>query len=81
MKAQSRRRERRNSIIGHLATRYQHVVNITTSEYGRKPHFLEGTGSIILDRINHLAYVLISERSHEEVCLEWQNATGKNSRI
>jgi len=76
MKAISRRRERRNSLIGHLSTRYQNVVNITTSEYGRKPHFLEGTGSIILDRVNHIAYVLLSERSHEEVCIEWKRATG-----
>jgi len=76
MKAISRRRERRSSIITHLSQRYNNIINLTTSEYGTKPHYLEGTGSIILDRINRIAYVLISERSHQESCAEWGKVTG-----
>jgi len=32
---------------------------------------LEGTGSLVLDRINQIAYVCISERSDLSLALKW----------
>ena len=37
------------------------------SEFENKGIFLEGTGSIILDRLNKLAYCSISKRSNEKL--------------
>jgi len=45
---------------------------MTTSEYGGCPHFLEGTGSLVLDRRNQVAFVVISERSHEVAVRDWK---------
>lgn len=72
MKAASRRRERRNSIIRYLSSFYTNQINMTVAEYGSNPHFLEGTGSLALDRKNQVAYVLLSERSHEVAVRDWK---------
>jgi len=42
---------------------------------------LEGTGSLCLDRVNKIAYVLISERSHDEVLKKWKTIVGYNEVI
>lgn len=71
MLAPSRRPERRRDIIEKLEAsgyRVSRVVDLTHHEdHGR---FLEGTGSVVFDHADHLAYANISPRTSEEVLTE-----------
>jgi hypothetical protein len=66
MEAENRRTERRRDIVESLADDYgfavRNVVDLTHHEQNR--HFLEGTGSMVLDRANHIAYACLSSRTH-----------------
>jgi hypothetical protein len=47
------------------------VVDLTRQERALKPQFLEGTGSLVLDRVHHVAYVALSERSDLATAQRW----------
>ncbi len=67
MMAENRRLERRMDIINALAQHY-HVDEIIDLSYFEKENkFLEGTGSVVLDRRYKIAYACISKRTHLEV--------------
>ena len=51
--------------------RYVHVLDFTRQERAVKPQFLEGTGSLVLDRVHHVAYVALSERSDLGMAQRW----------
>jgi len=61
MKAQNRRIERRADIIEALEKQYNYKITqkIDISEAEAEEKFLEGTGSIIFDYINRIAYACI----------------------
>ncbi|MGJ7037280.1 hypothetical protein J2Y63_000516 [Shinella sp. BE166] len=69
MKAESRRRERRSDVIEILKTRYrvQDVIDYS----GLEPDglFLEGTGAMVLDHIDRVAYAARSDRT-DPIALE-----------
>jgi hypothetical protein len=71
MFAPSRRPERRRDIIEKLeASRYRvsRMIDLTHHEdHGR---FLEGTGSVVFDHADHLAYANLSARTNEDVLRE-----------
>ncbi len=66
MEAPNRRTERRQDIIESLTREHgflvREVVDLTHHE--RDGHFLEGTGSLVLDRVNRVAYACLSSRTH-----------------
>lgn len=66
MEAPNRRTERRPDLIEQLATDYRYPVRevIDLSHHEQDGHFLEGTGSLVLDRVNHIAYACLSSRTH-----------------
>ncbi len=66
MEAPSRRQERRPDIIESLVSEYGYVVRqvIDLSHHEQTGHFLEGTGSMVLDRSNRIAYACLSTRTH-----------------
>ncbi len=66
MEAPSRRQERRHDIIDSLVSEYGYVVRqvIDLSHHEQAGHFLEGTGSMVLDRSNRIAYACLSTRTH-----------------
>ncbi len=66
MEAPSRRLERRADIIDSLVADYGYAVRqvIDLSHHEDAGHFLEGTGSMVLDRVNHIAYAGLSTRTH-----------------
>lgn len=67
MLAENRRRERRSNWISLLKNAF-HIHNVIDfSGYEKQAQFLEGTGSLVLDRINRTAYANISSRTNEEV--------------
>lgn len=72
MCAENRRLERREDIIEQVAKAgFQVERIIDLSEAEEQGAFLEGTGSIILDRENSLAYCALSPRSDEELFREF----------
>ena len=69
MKAENRRRERRNDIISQLHNNYPDLVDL--SDYENQGKFLEGTGSMVIDRNNEIVYACLSQRTHIDVLSEW----------
>ncbi|MGB5449323.1 MAG: arginine deiminase-related protein [Woeseiaceae bacterium] len=66
MEAVNRRTERRSDIIEHLhddlGLSVTEIVDLTMHE--DSDHYLEGTGSMVLDRANRIAYACLSSRTH-----------------
>jgi len=67
MQAENRRLERREDIINGLEDNFKvkHVIDL--SRFEEEGKFLEGTGSMVLDRENNIAYACISPRTDREV--------------
>ncbi len=65
LEAENRRTERRSDIVEQLDSEFgflvSEVVDLTAHESAG--HFLEGTGSMVLDRANHVAYACLSSRT------------------
>jgi hypothetical protein len=62
-----RRPERRHDIIEELRKRYRMTEVIDYSRFEEEGCCLEGTGSLVLDHINKIAYVSLSNRSNPKV--------------
>jgi hypothetical protein len=72
MFAENRRLERREDILDLLEDQgfaIENIVDYTSAE--EDGYFLEGTGSIVLDRQNHKAYCALSPRADEELLIEY----------
>ncbi len=72
MFAINRRNERRPEVLEEIEAigfTIENVVDYTTAE--DQEVFLEGTGSIVLDRVHRKAYCAISPRTNEELCIEF----------
>ena len=67
MFSENRRLERRKDILEGLKNKFEvnHVSDL--SFYEQQHLFLEGTGSMVLDRPNKIAYACLSVRTDEEV--------------
>jgi hypothetical protein len=65
MEAANRRTERRADIIDSLSGEYGFQVSdiLDLSEHENAGHYLEGTGSMVLDRSNRIAYACLSSRT------------------
>jgi hypothetical protein len=62
-----RRRERRQDIVEELNKHYQVTEVIDYSAFEDEGCCLEGTGSLVLDHLNKIAYVSLSNRSNPKV--------------
>src|SRR5439155_6905173 len=69
-----RRRERRQDIVDELRKRYRVTEVIDYSVFEEKGCWLEGTGSLLLDHLNKIAYVSLSNRSNPEVIHRFDEA-------
>lgn len=72
MFAENRRSERRESILDQLESEgfnIKNIIDYTSAEDDNL--FLEGTGSLLLDRVNRKAYCALSERANEELFIEF----------
>jgi len=74
MQSPNRRIERSNSNINFLNTNYSLKNDLT--EYEAKNIFLEGTGSLVLDRVNKTAYMAESKRSNVSLASKWSQFRG-----
>lgn len=71
MAAENRRLERRPGLFEGVGTR---LLDLTHHEL--EGRFLEGTGSLVIDWINAVAYMCRSPRSNESVAMEFCDASG-----
>ena len=62
-----RRRERRQDIVEELRKRYRVTEVIDYSSFENESCCLEGTGSLVLDHLNKIVYVSLSNRSNPKV--------------
>jgi len=72
MFAENRRRERREDVLIRLEKEgfiIESLIDYTTAE--DEELFLEGTGSLLLDRVNRKAYCALSPRAHEDLIIEF----------
>jgi hypothetical protein len=69
MLAENRRKERRTDVLERLGSearfRVRRIVDLTQHECDGK--FLEGTGSLVLDRVHRVAYACLSARTDLDV--------------
>jgi len=72
MFAPNRRQERRIEIVNCVVNQgfaIKEIFDFSAAENDGK--FLEGTGSMVLDRVNRLAYAALSQRTNEEILLDF----------
>ena len=72
MFAESRRRERREEVLEAVEAsgfKIDTITDYTAAE--EEGVFLEGTGSLLLDRENNIAYCALSGRAHEDLLIEF----------
>lgn len=72
MFAENRRRERREEVLIRLESEgfiINEIYDYTSAE--DEGIFLEGTGSLLLDRVNRKAYCALSARADEELLIEF----------
>jgi hypothetical protein len=62
MEAENRRTERRMDVLDEVGAQVSGIVDLTHHE--DSDHYLEGTGSMVLDRANRVAYACLSSRTH-----------------
>ena len=76
MQAENRRLERRPDIINDLAERFHVAKIIDLTHFEQEGKFLEGTGSMVLDRMHRVAFACLSPRTHPDVLAEFSRQTG-----
>lgn len=67
MFAPNRRLERKEGVINFLKSNFKFKRVVDLTDFEKKEKFLEGTGSMILDRDNCIAFACRSQRTDEEV--------------
>ena len=67
MFAPNRRHERRQDIIDSLKKNFKITHTLDLSAYESENRYLEGTGSIVFDRQNKIAYACLSPRTDKEL--------------
>ncbi len=76
MQAENRRAERRLDIIDALAKRFHVSKIVDLTHFEQEGKFLEGTGSMVLDRMHRVAFACLSPRTHPDVLAEFSRQTG-----
>lgn len=72
MFAENRRNERREDVVKYIEKNNYFIRNVIDYSSAEESNiFLEGTGSVVLDRLNRKAYCAISERSNEDLLIEF----------
>lgn len=76
MFAENRRLERKQDVIDTIKTKFNvdKVIDLTANE--QEGHFLEGTGSMVLDREHKIAYACLSPRTDLAILNEFGTVMG-----
>jgi len=91
MFAKNRRKERKKSVIDRVCKKFDIHDQVDLTHFEKVGRYMEGTGSMVLDRNNKIAYAGISERTDPEIlnafCNEFGytsilfNATDRNGKL
>lgn len=76
MLAPTRRKERRPELIDELADAFKIESRLDLSSYEDEGKILEGTGSMVFDRVNKVVYACLSARTSNElldIYCEWMD--------
>ena len=76
MYAVNRRMERKPGVLETLSRRFRIDATLDFSSYEKEGLFLEGTGSMVLDRDRRIAYACTSPRTDIEVLLDFCRKMG-----
>lgn len=71
MFASNRRGERKGHVLKKIMEKFSVTKHIDLSIYEERNVFLEGTGSMVLDRDNRIAYACLSPRTNEQLLAEF----------
>ena len=81
MFSENRRAERRNEILTRIGQDFKIDKITDLSSYETDNVFLEGTGSLVLDRVNKIAYAGLSLRTDKKVLAAFCNKTGYSTVV
>ena len=76
MYAVNRRLERKPAVLQELGSRFSIEATLDFSGYEKEGLFLEGTGSMVLDRDHKIAYACFSPRTDKKVLLDFCEKMG-----
>jgi hypothetical protein len=76
MEARVRRLERRDDILYKLAEAFELKKRYYLEFYEKENIYLEGTGSMIFDRVHRRLYACFSSRTNEKLIEQFQHITG-----
>ena len=75
MQAENRRLERRMDIINDLSERFHVAKVVDLTHFEQEGKFLEGTGSLVFDRMNRVAFACMSPRTNADVIADYVRQT------
>jgi hypothetical protein len=81
MYAANRRLERKPAVLQQLAGRFHIKQTLDFSNYEEQQLYLEGTGSMVLDRDHRIAYACLSPRTDKAVLLDFCARTSYKPEI
>ncbi len=81
MYAANRRRERKPAVLQQLSRHFRIDETLDFSKYEDEQLYLEGTGSMVLDRDHKIAYACLSPRTDKTVLLDFCTKTGYTPEI
>jgi hypothetical protein len=76
MFAENRRNERKPTVLFQLSSKFEITNTVDFTEQEKRGRFLEGTGSMVLDREHKIAYACISVRTDENVLQQFCDEMG-----
>ena len=81
MFAVNRRQERKPGVLKTMGEKFRIDATLDFSGYENETLFLEGTGSMVLDREKKIAYACLSPRTDKEVLLDFCKKMGYTPEI
>jgi hypothetical protein len=81
MYAANRRLERKPGVIQELGRRFTIHATLDFSSYEKEGLFLEGTGSMVLDRDRKIAYACLSPRTDKKVLQDFGEKMGYTTEV
>jgi hypothetical protein len=81
MYAVNRRNERKPGVLGAVAERFTIGRTLDLTAYEKNNLFLEGTGSMVLDRDNKTAYACLSPRTDRQVLFDFCQKLGYTAEL
>jgi hypothetical protein len=64
------------SLVSIFQNLYERERSFVSWEQSDIPHFLEGTGGLVLDRVNKIGYVALSQRANIQIAQHWAKKLG-----